>query len=149
MADQRAWESGREDAIDTFLGRGWSFPIRWDLRGRRSAVRMVERIEDIRESIRLILETALGERVMHPDFGSQVHRFVFASTDVQTRTDLAHTVRNALVLWERRIRDLEVDVVLDREDPHRLDVEVSFSVDTHRMRHSLIFPFYVDQPEGY
>lgn len=135
-----------------FLGRGWAFPPRW---GRAEegetqgpvVARMVESLEDIFEAIHLILETALGERVMQPAFGSDVHRYVFGVVDAATKANLARDVRKALVLWERRIRDIEVFVAEDDDEPARLNVEISFSVDIHRMRQSLIFPFYVEQPE--
>ncbi len=146
------------------LGRGWAFPVSWrraqpepgEAAGqapaapapRRVAVAMSDRLTDIQESIRIILETPLGERVMQPEFGSEVHRYMFAAIGPQTKADLAEAVRRALVVWERRVRDVAVRVSEHLTETSRLDVEISFRVDTHRMRQSLIFPFYVNQPGG-
>lgn len=136
------------------LGRGWAFPVRWwngdapsDAHSQPPYARMVEGVEDIYESIRLILETSIGERVMNPDFGSDVYSYVFATIDPQSIAGLAEAVRGALLLWERRIREVEV-VVAEQANRGIVDVQIEFLVDTHRMRHSLVFPFYVDQPEG-
>lgn len=115
---------------------------------RRVAVEMAERVEDIRQSIRVILETTLGERVMHPDFGCEAQRYLFASIGPQTKADLARAVEWSLDRWERRIRGVEVRVVESDREVGRLDVEISFYVDTHRMRQSFIYPFYVNQPGG-
>jgi len=139
---------------DAYLGRGWAFPVTWRTapgapgQPRQVGVNMSHRVEDIRQSIRLILETTLGERVMNPEFGSEVQRFVFAPINPQTMADLGRAVHRALMLWERRIRGLDVQVTEHRGEVSRLDVEISFLVDTHRMRQSFIFPFYVNQPGG-
>ncbi|QDU68933.1 GPW/gp25 family protein [Engelhardtia mirabilis] len=137
---------------DAYLGRGWAFPVTWrtdrDGGGGRVRVNMAEKLEDIQQSIRLILETAMGERVMNPEFGSEVQRYVFAPITPQSMADLGRAVRQALIVWERRIRGVEVDVGSHQGEIGRLDVKISFFVDTHRMRQSFIFPFYVDQPGG-
>ena len=61
----------------SYLGRGWSFPVR--LQGRAGTIRLSEYEEDVRESIRIILATSKGERVMRPDFGCGIHDMVFRS----------------------------------------------------------------------
>lgn len=154
MSEDGINESEAEAFESAYLGRGWSFPVRWStVTGRdgepdQVAVQMTARVADIFESIQIILETVLGERVMRPEFGSMTNRFLFASISTQTKTGLASVVRKALLLWERRIRDIQVQVTENQEHTSRLDVEISFYVDTHRMRHSRIFPFYVHQPWG-
>lgn len=159
------WERTIETA---YLGRGWSFPVRWDLISQddqfdregflrtksmrklsrsRLSVQMVSAIDDIRQSIILILETIVGERVMHPEFGSEIHRYVFAAITPESKYNLAMHVRKALLLWEKRIREIDVRVQERTGEIGRLDIEMEFLVDVHRMRQSLIFPFYVNHPE--
>ena len=58
-----------------FLGQGWKFPVGVDPTSGRIAMSVHE--QDIRESIRIILATAPGERVMRPDFGSGLLALVF------------------------------------------------------------------------
>ena len=53
-----------------FLGVGWKFPIDVD---RRRGVAMSQYEDNIYESLIIILGTALGERVMRPDFGCAIH----------------------------------------------------------------------------
>ena len=75
-----------------FLGRGWWMPVMLDERTGR--VREVEYEEDIRQSIRIIVETAQGERVMRPDFGCGLLHQVFepGGPDVAAATQyLAHS----------------------------------------------------------
>lgn len=154
MADERLHESAEQTFENAYLGRGWAFPVRWrtvrEDRGNESGVevQMTARVDDIFQSIQIVLETVMGERVMRPKFGSTVHRFVFSSINTRTKTGLEEAVRKALLLWERRITGTDVRVTEHPGHDNRLDVEVSFDVDTHRMRHSRIFPFYVNHPEG-
>ena len=84
---------------------------------------------------------------MQPEFGSDVFRYVFAPIDAGTRTNLAEAVRRAIQVWERRVRNLEVEVGASPHEEGRLEVEISFDVETHRMRQSLVYPFYLEQPE--
>ena len=57
-----------------FLGRGWAFRSRVDAHG---AIALAEYEEDIRQAIRIILDTEPGERVMRPDFGAGLRALVF------------------------------------------------------------------------
>ena len=88
-----------------FLGRGWKFPVQVDSRGR---IAMSDFEDDIRESIRIILSTSKGERVMRPDFGCGIHEFVFASINTTTIGLIESSVREALITWEPRIELLKV-----------------------------------------
>ena len=62
-----------------FLGKGWKFPVKPDLTGK---IALSEFEEDIRESIRIILLTSKGERVMQPEFGAGLKDQVFANMNV-------------------------------------------------------------------
>jgi phage baseplate assembly protein W len=64
-----------------FLGRGWAFPVSLEAGGQ---VSLAEYEEDIRQSIRLILETNPGERVMRPDFGAGLHALAFEPLNTTT-----------------------------------------------------------------
>lgn len=59
-----------------FLGRGWQFP----LVTQAGRVLLAADEDDIKQAIRIILQTAKGERLMLPDFGSDLYTLVFADT---------------------------------------------------------------------
>src|SRR6266581_1511217 len=89
------------------LGSGLEFPIRIGQRGGLAVARYEEKVK---ESIRIILSTAKGERAMRPDFGCDLQAFVFATLDAANFTLIKSAVREALARWEPRIevRDIEV-----------------------------------------
>lgn len=132
--------AGREAAGD-FLGSGWAFPVETDERG--SIARSQGRT-DIEESIRLILETAKGERVMRPEFGCGIHDFAFATVDRSTLTLVETSVRDALREWEPRIEVLSVDVSTERLDDGVLLLDVEYRVRETNNEFNLVYPFYLE-----
>ena len=64
-----------------FLGAGLAFDVHTE--NKRLVVAKYE--ESVEQSIRIILETAKGERVMRPDFGCGIHELVFSVNDASTR----------------------------------------------------------------
>src|SRR5947207_859088 len=93
-----------------FLGIGWAFPIQVEADGK---IRAAEHEEDIRQAIRIILSTNLGERIMRPDFGAGLNAFLFEPVSTTTMALVQTRVKRALVDWEPRIDVQEVLVTTD------------------------------------
>jgi len=122
-----------------FLGRGWAFPVGVDSRG---GIAMASGQDDIEQSIRIILETSPGERVMRPEFGCGIHDLVFAPNSPSTAGVVAYHVREALGRWEPRIEVESVDV---RPDPDRdsvMLIEIRYTIRSTNDRRNLVYPFY-------
>ena len=124
-----------------FLGRGWAFPVETDSSGD---IELAEGEIDIEQSIRLILSTAPGERVMRPTFGCGIHDYAFATIDTTTITMIEEEVRDALAEWEPRIEVLEVDAVLAGGPSGRLDIDVRYRVRRTNNEFNLVYPFYLE-----
>jgi phage baseplate assembly protein W len=131
-----------DDTARAFLGVGWAFPPRFDPRG---GVAEAAYEEDVREAIVIILSTSPGERVMRPEFGAGLDRFVFEPVNVATVTQLRARVRDALVAWEPRIDVLEVDVTPQGDPPDVLLVEMSYRVRATNALQNLVYPFYLQE----
>jgi phage baseplate assembly protein W len=84
---------------------GISFPFRIE-DGELPAASDAE--ESVADSIKSILNTRVGERVMRPDFGSKVWDIVFENIDALSLARVKDEVRRALTLNEPRIRVLSV-----------------------------------------
>ena len=125
---------------DDFIGSGWAFPVRTDTTG---AIALVFGVQEIEESIRLILGTAPGERPMRPEFGCGIHDYVFAPLSAGTIGRIGEEVRQSLRRWEPRIDLHGVDVVPDVDDPSTLLIRLSYSIRTTNDPRNLVFPFYV------
>ena len=94
-----------------FLGRGWSFPFRFD--PAKGSVAFSEYEENIRQNITIIIGTRPGERQMLPEFGCNVHDLLFAPSSSNTAMRAADMVKRALDRWEPRIDVLNVHSSLD------------------------------------
>ena len=125
--------------MSDFLGTGWAFPVEVDARGR---IALARHERDIEESIRIILLTPKGQRVMRPEFGCQIHDLIFAPNDATTAGLAAYYVEDALGMWEPRISVHEVQVAPDPEETSRLLIEIEYEVKATHDRRSLVLPFY-------
>jgi Bacteriophage baseplate protein W len=130
------------DAARAFLGVGWAFPPRVDADGA-----VVESVyeEDIREAIRIILGTSPGERVMRPEFGAGLDRFVFEPVNPTTVARVKRQVQEALVTWEPRIDVEDVAVTPEGAPPVVLMIEMAYRVRATNARANLVYPFYLQE----
>lgn len=128
-----------------FLGQGWRFPIVPDAGGGLGYVAGDENVE---QSLRLLLLTALGERVMRPDFGCRAPKLVFAPGSVQYLRLLETAVREAVRDWEPRVELEDVVAEAVAGDETRVNVNIDYRVRSSNTRTNLVFPFYLGQVEA-
>jgi phage baseplate assembly protein W len=132
------------DPTKAFLGVGWAYPVRpADDAGGEVTLAVYE--EDIRQAIRLILETNPGERVMRPDFGAGLRALVFEPINTTTLSLVRYRVEQALVVWEPRIEVTEVTVTASPEQRTRLDIEIRYRVRAVNTFYNLVFPFFLQE----
>lgn len=122
-----------------FLGSGLNFPVRTDVRGQ---LMLVSGNEDIEQSIRIILSTRPGERVMRPTFGCRAHELLFEPKSAATASLLREYVYAALVMWEPRIEVKSVDVD-DNASQNTLMVEIQYEIKAIHDTRSIVHPFYL------
>jgi hypothetical protein len=132
--------------VATFLGKGWKYPAELD---RGGGVATSEEEESIRQSMFIILGTAHGERVMRPDFGCEIHELLYAPNNLGTAGVAAHYCQVALLKWEPRIKDIDVQAAPSRDEPNRLDVQIRYRVRGTNVSRNFVYPFYLrksDEP---
>lgn len=126
-----------------FLGRGWKFPVVVDPGTKKIAISEYE--QDIKESIRIILSTSQGERVMRPDFGCGLHDLVFAPLNSGTITQVKNTVWEALTRWEPRIELINVEVFTEQSYEGKLLINIDYRVRLTNVQFNLVYPFYLTE----
>jgi phage baseplate assembly protein W len=140
-----------------FLGRGWKFPVAVNPTTGRIA--MSEYEEDIKESIRIILATAPGERLMRPDFGCGIHDLVFSTISRITVGLFESRLREAITKWEPRVDILKLDIStrdaangkFETERDARsgkLFIKLACRVRDTNTEFNLVFPFYLNEGAG-
>ncbi|WP_367926174.1 GPW/gp25 family protein [uncultured Ruthenibacterium sp.] len=129
-----------------FLGTGWTFPPRVDSATGRFKTSSEE--ENIRQSVRIILTTRCGERAMRPDFGCNLHDYIFELPDQGALTRIRAEVVEALTLWEPRILDIGVEVDLEHLNQGQVWFNVHYTVRSTNNPNNLVFPYYLYEGIG-
>ncbi len=128
---------------EEFLGKGWAYPI--GLMGDKSEIALASDEEKISESIRIIIGTAPGERLMRPDFGCGIHDYVFAPNNVRTAGLIRYHVEEALNRWEPRIDLQDVSVEPGADDPAVILISITYRVKSTDSRFNMVYPFYLER----
>lgn len=124
-----------------FLGRGWSFPPRFDaLTGRLIPVAADE---DVVESLRVPFLTSPGERVMQPQYGCRLRELVFEPMDPETEAAIELAISRAILFFEPRITLERVLVRTEAWVDGRLTVLLEYRVRATNTRNNVVFPFYL------
>lgn len=105
------------------LGKSLSFPPRVGADGR---MRWSEGETNIRESIRVILSTAPGERVGLPDFGAGLAAYLFEPNAAATHARIAQAIGYSLARSEPRIAVETVDVAEDPDENSSAIATISY-----------------------
>jgi phage baseplate assembly protein W len=130
----------RPPSSKEFLGRGLAFPLQVNARGE---IALVSAERDIEESIRIILATRPGERVMRPEFGCRASELLFEPRNSAMETLMQQVVEEALQRWEPRIEVQWVRVLSDNTQDGAVVVEVNYLIKATHDQRSIIYPFFL------
>ncbi len=123
-------------------GAGWSFPVKTDHNGN---IALSEGEMSIKDSIRIIVGTAKGERVMQPDFGCEIHEYVFDTIDGTTATLVESCVEEALIKWEPRIDVKDVTAGRAPDEPNKMLIQITYIVRSTNSESNMVYPFYINE----
>jgi phage baseplate assembly protein W len=130
----------KTDPQKAFLGIGWNFPPQVNTSG---SMQFSEYEQDVQQSIRIILGTNPGERVMRPDFGAGLNQFVFEPVNQATMNAVSTQVREALIDWEPRITLMEVNVTTDPTQMNCLLIDIEYQIRASNTTTNLVYPFFL------
>jgi len=129
-----------------FIGRGFGFPMRVNATG---GIAMVTDYQELEESMRLILGTAIGERPMRPEFGCRIHDRLFDSINATTFATVEEDVEDAIRMWDPRVNVQEVLVTRHPDMESALLIEIHYTPASIYDPRVLVFPFYtIPETEG-
>jgi len=123
-----------------FIGRGISFPLRVDQSG---SIATSSGPADVDSSIRMILTTAPGERLMRPHFGCKIWELLFEPINANTLGLMGEAVREAIGRWEPRVTLDDVRLDPSRRDAGEVLINIDYTIRTTNDRRNLVYPFYV------
>ena len=109
-----------------FLGKGWAFPPTFTRGGAN--LEMVSADEDIHQSLRIIISTQPGERVMQDQFGCGMDSFVFAEFDHGMINTIRQTISDAILYHEPRVELENLSITEDKDEPELLLISIEYTV---------------------
>jgi phage baseplate assembly protein W len=132
--------------FNPILGRGWSFPPEFN----RSAagVEMVTAVQDINQSLNILLSTSLGERVMQPQYGCDLHDYLFDPMNSTVIGFIRDLVTNAIMFFEPRIVAERIEVTsADSFDliEGRFTISVEYMIPGSNSRFNYVYDYYLNE----
>ncbi len=106
-------------------GRGLAFPPRLTPEGQLA---WSSGEANVRESIRILLLTAQGERLRRPDYGAGLERFLFEPNTPGTWRAIEETIRRQLARWEPRVNVESIAVAADPDNAEAAIATLAFTL---------------------
>jgi hypothetical protein len=125
-----------------FYGRGMTYPLQLGVAGISESAGVAK----VEESIRVVLGTQYGERVMRPRFGSNLRSLAFAPNNVATANLARYYVAEGLTQSEPRIDVVDVAVTNDTARGALL-IDISYRLKSTQDIRNLVYPFYLERPQ--
>jgi phage baseplate assembly protein W len=125
-----------------FLGKGFAWPL--GLHAQKG-IRVSGQAQRVQESMRIILGTQYGERLMRPRFGCNLKSLLFAPNNATTANLARFYVEEGLKTWEPRIQLEEIRVENHNEDAC-LFIHVRYRIRSSNEPGNFVYPFYLQQP---
>ena len=134
------------DSTRTWLGTGWSFPPEFNRRSRD--VIMVSEEEDIRQSLKILLSTAPGERIMNPAYGCGLKLLTFENISESTLTEIQDVIDRAVLFFEPRIRVDTIEVDVENIYQGIINIRLNYTIRITNSRANMVYPFYFQEGAG-
>jgi len=125
---------------NNILGTGWSFPPRFDK--VQMAPTMLTGVEDVENSIYVIIHTKLGERILRNEFGSNIYDLLFEPLNANMKTYMSSSLKNSLQKNEPRIEIDQIQLEQPEQTTGRVDIHIQFTIIESQVSRNLVVPFY-------
>lgn len=109
-----------------YYGVGFAFPIRVEPQTGR--ITMIGDIDVVAQAIRQLLRTAPGERLMLPDYGCDLRRYLFAPNTTATRRLIAEQIAATIQRFEDRVQLGAIEVTADPVEPAQVNITVNYTL---------------------
>lgn len=131
------------EIFTSFLGTGWSFPPAFDVQS--GTLRTSSDELDIDESLKILLSTRLGERIMRPDYGCNLDDLLFETLDLTLKTVVRDQIKTAILYHEPRVDVENIDFTQGDELQGELLILIDYRIRATNSRKNLVFPFYKEE----
>jgi phage baseplate assembly protein W len=132
-----------DNSSQQFLGVGWKFPIEFNT--STHSVTMLSGEDLIENSLDTLFATNIGERVMQPDYGSELNHFLFENISKSVITYMQARISDAILYGEPRIVVNNIEIEPDIDDPALIEIRIDYTVPVTNSRYNYVYPFYMNE----
>ena len=104
-------------------------------------------IEDIQQSLTILLNTQIGERFLRPTYGCDLHKYLFEEIDLGFCHYLQDLIAKAIARYEPRITVTEITFDTNN-DEGCIYFSISYKLKKSYKEGQYLFPFYVNNPSA-
>lgn len=130
-------------SVYSFLGTGWSFPPAFD--NTTGEAILVSDEVDIAHSLRILLSTRPGERVMLPEYGCNLDVFLFDPVTTTLIAFVKELIRTAVLYYESRIDMDLINISTAQLNEGIILIELEYTIRANNSRFNLVYPFYLNE----
>lgn len=134
------------NSTNAFLGTGWSFPPTFDLSTRE--IQLVKNVDDINQSLNILLSTSLGERVLQPRYGCNLEDYLFEPLNAAVIGYITDLVESAILIYEPRIIAERIEVTPSGSFDiieGRFTIQVEYSIPGTNSRFNYVYDYYKNE----
>ena len=136
---------------DSNVQVGIDLPIRFSDNENGGFATTSTTIEAVKNNIRNLLNTNLGERLMQPQFGTDLRRIIFEPIDEQVTLKIQDKILDALEIWLPFVQVSNIEIVNQSKDTdnNSVLVNIEFSIlKNSSSTDSVTVPFSSDIGDG-
>ena len=126
-----------------FWGSGWSFPPTFEVGNHQ--LEMTHAVDNINQSIDVLLQTHMGDRPVLPQYGSGLRQYAFRKRDATLQGELKDTVKSTLLANEPRISVTEVQVAFADHQDGLVLISIGYRIHQTNTRHNHVYPFHISE----
>ena len=128
---------------NSITGIGWKFPPLFDV--TEGTTHTVSGEEEILESLQVLMGTLKGERVMKPQFGSDISLRMFDNMTPAAQSGIRRSISEAILMYEPRINLNEVQLDTSSIADGIVNINIDFTVRKTNSRMNIVFPYFMNE----
>ena len=108
-------------------------------------MQLVSGVEDIEQSLTILLATRRGERVMQDDFGCELSEFLFGEISQGLIGRVRSLIADAILRHEPRISLNGIEVSESGSEEGLLLISIDYTIRATNSRYNMVYPFYLNE----
>jgi phage baseplate assembly protein W len=103
---------------------------------------------DIQDSLRILLSTRPGERIMQPSYGCNLDELLFEQLTTTLKTYMKYIIETAVLYHEPRVKLDKVNLSESNEEEGLILIQLEYTVRANNSRFNFVYPYYKNEKTG-